>query len=74
MPKLKCSKPPFTGHCTPRALPQDDYIILQGVSDRKERGNLHFYNIVMRLLRSFHSLAMTRHSLIGVGKLATRNS
>jgi len=30
------------GHCTPRALPQNDYVILQGASDPRERGNLLF--------------------------------
>ncbi len=30
------------GHCTPRALPQDGYVILQGASDQRERGNLNF--------------------------------
>ena len=32
----------LSGHCTPRTLPQDDCIILQGESTRRERGNLYF--------------------------------
>jgi hypothetical protein len=31
------NKPSFTGHCTPRVLPQDDYVILQGTSSRRAR-------------------------------------
>jgi hypothetical protein len=28
------------GHCTPRALPQDDYVILQGASKAKQAQSL----------------------------------
>jgi hypothetical protein len=35
----------LSGQGTPRALPQDDYyVILQGASDRRERGNLNSSN------------------------------
>jgi len=54
----KCSKPSLTGHCTPRALPQVDYVILQGASDRRERGNLHFL-ACYEIASSLRSLADT---------------